>query len=41
MADQKSAPWQEKVVSPEKVLERIEPGMSIFLGTGMAEPARW
>ena len=38
MADQKSAPWQEKVVSPEKVLERIEPGMSIFLGTGMAEP---
>jgi acyl-CoA hydrolase/GNAT superfamily N-acetyltransferase len=38
MADPKSAPWQEKIVSPEKVLERIEPGMSIFLGTGMAEP---
>ncbi len=31
-------PWQEKIVSPEAVLSRIEPGMSIFLGTGMAEP---
>jgi len=26
MTDPKSAPWQEKIVSPEKVLERIEPG---------------
>jgi len=31
-------PWQEKVVTPEKVLEKIEPGMSIFVGTGAAEP---
>lgn len=31
-------PWQEKLVAPEAVLSRIEPGMSIFLGTGMAEP---
>jgi acyl-CoA hydrolase/RimJ/RimL family protein N-acetyltransferase len=30
--------WKDKVVSPEEVLERSEPGMSIFLGTGMAEP---
>lgn len=30
--------WQEKLVAPEAVLSRIEPGMSIFLGTGMAEP---
>ena len=30
--------WDEKIVTPEKVLARIEPGMSIFLGTGMAEP---
>jgi acyl-CoA hydrolase/RimJ/RimL family protein N-acetyltransferase len=30
--------WNEKIVSPETVLEKIEPGMSIFLGSGMAEP---
>jgi len=30
--------WKDKIVSPEKILEEIEPGMSIFLGTGMAEP---
>ena len=32
------ASWGAKVVSPEAVLERIEPGMSIFLSTGVAEP---
>jgi len=26
-------------VSPQKALERIEPGMSIFIGTGVGEPA--
>lgn len=30
--------WRNKVVTPEKVLEKIEPGMCIFLGTGAAEP---
>jgi acyl-CoA hydrolase/GNAT superfamily N-acetyltransferase len=30
--------WKDKIVSPDMVLEKIEPGMSIFLGTGMAEP---
>jgi acyl-CoA hydrolase/GNAT superfamily N-acetyltransferase len=30
--------WQEKIVSPEQVLAAIEPGMKIFLGTGVAEP---
>ncbi len=30
--------WQEKVVSPAEALEKIEPGMKIFLGTGVAEP---
>ncbi|MDQ5988103.1 MAG: butyrate:acetyl-CoA coenzyme A-transferase [Syntrophus sp. SKADARSKE-3] len=30
--------WKEKIVTPDAVLEKIEPGMSIFLGTGMAEP---
>ncbi len=32
------AAWTDKVVSPEEVLERIRPGMSIFLSTGAAEP---
>jgi len=30
--------WKQKLVTPEQVLEKIEPGMSIFLGTGVAEP---
>lgn len=30
--------WQEKIVSPEEALRQIEPGMKIFLGTGLAEP---
>src|SRR5512136_358873 len=30
--------WKDKVVSPSEVLEKIKPGMTIFLGTGMAEP---
>ena len=30
--------WKDRIVSPEQILEKIEPGMSIFLGTGMAEP---
>jgi len=38
MTDRRSVSWREKVVSPGDVLKRIEPGMSIFLGTGMAEP---
>lgn len=30
--------WNRKIVSPEDVLSRIKPGMSIFVGTGVAEP---
>ncbi|KPJ78298.1 MAG: GCN5 family acetyltransferase [Deltaproteobacteria bacterium SG8_13] len=32
--------WEKglSIVTPAKVLERIEPGMRIFLGTGVAEP---
>jgi len=30
--------WKKKIVTPEDVLDMIEPGMSIFLGTGVAEP---
>jgi acyl-CoA hydrolase/RimJ/RimL family protein N-acetyltransferase len=34
----KNLSWQEKIVSPEKIIEKIKPGMNIFLGTGVAEP---
>jgi acyl-CoA hydrolase/GNAT superfamily N-acetyltransferase len=30
--------WKQKIVEPAQVLSKIEPGMSIFLGTGVAEP---
>ncbi len=30
--------WKDRIVSPKTVIEKIKPGMSIFLGTGAAEP---
>ena len=30
--------WEKKVVTPEQILEKIKPGMSIYIGTGPAEP---
>jgi len=30
--------WEDLVASPDKVLQRVKPGMSIFIGTGPAEP---
>jgi acyl-CoA hydrolase len=30
--------WQSAVVKPETVIRKIKPGMSIFLGTAVAEP---
>jgi acyl-CoA hydrolase/RimJ/RimL family protein N-acetyltransferase len=30
--------WKNRVVPPDKVIAKIEPGMCIFLGTGSAEP---
>ncbi len=30
--------WESLVVPPESVIEKIKPGMSIFLGTAVAEP---
>lgn len=38
MPHSKTHRWKEKIVPPENVLEKIRPGMNIFLGTGMAEP---
>jgi acyl-CoA hydrolase len=33
-----SEKWKERIVSPQEVLKQIEPGMNIFVGTGLAEP---
>jgi acyl-CoA hydrolase/RimJ/RimL family protein N-acetyltransferase len=30
--------WEKKIVSPAEVMTKIRPGMSIFIGSGMAEP---
>jgi acyl-CoA hydrolase/GNAT superfamily N-acetyltransferase len=30
--------WQDRVVTPDEVMTRIDSGMSIFIGTGPAEP---
>ena len=30
--------WQSRLVSPQNVLQHIRPGMTIFLGSGLAEP---
>lgn len=30
--------WESAAVSPETAIEKIRPGMLIFLGTAMAEP---
>ena len=38
MAQKTKTDWNDSVVTPEKVLEKIHPGMCIFLGTGAAEP---
>ncbi|MCX5820880.1 MAG: GNAT family N-acetyltransferase, partial [Deltaproteobacteria bacterium] len=38
MFDDVDSGWEKRVVSPDVFLSRIEPGMSIFLGTGVAEP---
>jgi len=38
MTNDDSLSWKDKIVSPHDVLTKIKPGMSIFLGTGVAEP---
>lgn len=34
----KTDKWEDRVVAPDRVLEKIDPGMNIFLGTGISEP---
>lgn len=38
MVDTARGDWKNRIVSPDRVFDKIEPGMSIFLGTGVAEP---
>jgi acyl-CoA hydrolase/RimJ/RimL family protein N-acetyltransferase len=38
MVETEKDQWRQKLVSAETVLEKIQPGMGIFLGTGVAEP---
>lgn len=38
MSVTKQTDWRTKRATPDQALERIEPGMNIFLGTGAAEP---
>ena len=38
MKTNKAGSWEDRVVSPEEVLSKLEPGMSIFISTGVAEP---
>ena len=38
MSELKKKDWKQKIISPEEVLQKIKPGMSIFLGTGNTEP---
>ena len=38
MKTDKTGSWEDRVVSPEEVLSKLEPGMSLFISTGVAEP---
>ena len=38
MPDVKKGKWEHLVVSPDEVLNYIKPGMTVFLGSGVAEP---
>jgi len=38
MAKSTKTQWEKQLISPEEVLLSIKPGMTIFLGSGVAEP---
>lgn len=38
MHEEKTIDWKSKLEKPEKILEKLEPGMTVFLSTGVAEP---
>jgi acyl-CoA hydrolase len=38
MRKRQQTKWQKLTVTPEEVMAKLEPGMNIFLGTGVGEP---
>ena len=38
MRDGLRSEWENSLVDPAQVMKKLEPGMSIFLGTGVGEP---
>jgi hypothetical protein len=38
MRDGLKPAWENLIVDPGQVMKKLEPGMSIFLGTGVGEP---
>ncbi len=38
MENENMLKWKQKIVTPEKAIEKITPGMSLFIGTGVSEP---
>jgi len=38
MSEDQHANWQKLTITPQEVMAKLEPGMSIFLGTGVGEP---
>ncbi len=38
MSDKTEVEWKSKIVTPDVILDKIHPGMSIFIGTAVAEP---
>ena len=38
MRKDQPAKWQKLTITPEEVMSKLEPGMNIFLGTGVGEP---
>jgi acyl-CoA hydrolase/RimJ/RimL family protein N-acetyltransferase len=38
MNESSAEQWNGKIISPEQVIQKIKPGMTIFIGTGVAEP---
>jgi hypothetical protein len=38
MRNGRKSEWENLIVDPAQVMKTLEPGMSIFLGTGVSEP---
>ena len=38
MTESARGDWRRKITEPAHILDKIEPGMTIYLDTGVAEP---